>query len=124
MLIEDMDDVIKQITRLRNIGFKFSIDDFGTGYSSLAYLHTFPIDELKIDKSFVDKINESQDGTAIVDAIIALSNHLNFNVIAEGVETHEQANILSKRQIKGMQGFFFARPMPAFEFMNWLNQNS
>ncbi len=110
-LIDNIEHTLSQMNLLKNEGYAFSIDDFGTGYSSLTYLQTFPIDELKIDKSFVDKIHASEVGTAIVDAIIALSQHMGFEVIAEGVEHKSQVDILSKRGIKAMQGYFFARPM-------------
>ncbi|MBK8972865.1 MAG: EAL domain-containing protein [Hahellaceae bacterium] len=122
MIIEDMEDTIAQMRRLRKRGFHFSVDDFGRGYSSLAYLQHFPLDELKIDKRFVDHIHEGQRGTAIVDAIIAMSRQLNFHVIAEGVEQAQQASLLTERPIRGMQGFFFARAMPQDEFIDWVRQ--
>lgn len=122
MLIDNIDLTVKQMIELKSSGFRFSIDDFGTGYSSLTYLQTFPIDELKIDKSFVDNIHTGEVGSGIVDAIIAMSRHLNFNVIAEGVEHKEQADILLTRNVKAMQGYYFARPMPADIFVNWLRQ--
>lgn len=122
MMIEDMEDTIAQMRRLRKRGFHFSVDDFGRGYSSLAYLQHFPLDELKIDKRFVDHIHEGQRGTAIVDAIIAMSRQLNFHVIAEGVEQAQQASLLTERPIRGMQGFFFARAMPQDEFIDWVRQ--
>ncbi|HMV80285.1 MAG TPA: EAL domain-containing protein [Leptospiraceae bacterium] len=119
-LIDNIDHTLLQMKLLKNEGYAFSIDDFGTGYSSLTYLQTFPIDELKIDKSFVDKIQASEVGTAIVDAIIALSQHMGFEVIAEGVEHKSQVDILSKRGIKAMQGYFFGRPMTADKLAEWL----
>jgi EAL domain-containing protein (putative c-di-GMP-specific phosphodiesterase class I) len=122
MLIDNIDLTVKQMIELKSSGFRFSIDDFGTGYSSLTYLQTFPIDELKIDKSFVDNIHTGEVGSGIVDAIIAMSRHLNFNVIAEGVEHKEQADILLTRNVKAMQGYYFARPMPADIFVDWLRQ--
>jgi diguanylate cyclase (GGDEF)-like protein len=122
MLMNNIEDTINQMEYLKDRGFRFSIDDFGTGYSSLAYLHAFPIDELKIDKTFIDKITEEKGGTAIVDAIIALSNHLQFHVIAEGVETQCQATLLSDRQIKGIQGYFFAKPMNVDDVIAWIEQ--
>jgi len=120
MLMADVDRVIEKIKTLKNKGFRFSIDDFGTGYSSLAYLHSFPIDELKIDKSFVDQITKS--GGAIVDAIVSLSESFDFKVVAEGVEEQSQLDILKQKNIDFFQGFLFARPMPKDEFINWLRQ--
>ena len=120
MLMENVDKVIEKIKILKNKGFRFSIDDFGTGYSSLSYLHSFPIDELKIDKTFVDQITKS--GGAIVDAIVSLSENFGFKVIAEGVEEQFQLDMLKQKNIDFFQGFFFAKPMPKDEFINWLKQ--
>ncbi len=120
MLVSDFDATQKQISQLKNLGFKLSIDDFGTGYSSLNYLHLLPIDELKIDKTFVDKMLESSSGLAIINAIISLCFSLQIKVIAEGVETRSQYEALKKQNIDAIQGYYFARPMPADEFMSWL----
>ena len=119
MLIDNVDQTIKLMQRLNEKGFRFSIDDFGTGYSSLAYLHSLPVNELKIDKSFIDKIVTDKTGLHIVDAIISLSKHLQFNIIAEGVESLEQVEILKNRDIEAIQGYYFAKPMPSDEFMKW-----
>ncbi len=120
MLVEDVLGTLQHMAAIKAAGFRFSVDDFGTGYSSLTYLQSFPIDELKIDRSFVNRMQEEKVGTAIVDAIIALSQHLHFKVVAEGVETEAQAQILSDKQIHAMQGYLFAKPMPAKDFMRWL----
>lgn len=120
MLVSDFEATHRQITQLKDLGFKLSIDDFGTGYSSLNYLHLLPIDELKIDKTFVDKMLESNSGSAIISAIISLCLNLNIKVIAEGVETQSQYEALKRQNIDAMQGFFFAKPMPANEFISWL----
>jgi len=122
ILLDDMAENIAQMQQLKAKGFKFSIDDFGTGYSSLAYIHTYPVSELKIDKSFIDKIHEGNRGSAIVSTIISLAHNLGFNVIAEGVETAEQAKTLAQLNITGMQGYYMAYPMPAAEFISWLKQ--
>ena len=122
ILLDDMAENIAQMQQLKAKGFKFSIDDFGTGYSSLAYIHTYPVSELKIDKSFIDKIHEGNRGSAIVSTIISLAHNLGFNVIAEGVETAEQAKTLTQLDITGMQGYYMAYPMPAAEFISWLKQ--
>lgn len=122
MLLNNVEATVAEMHRIKALGFRFSVDDFGTGYSSLNYLQSFPIDELKIDRSFIIRMQEDGVGTAIVDAIIALSRHLKFKVIAEGVETQDQANLLIEREIHGMQGYLFARPMPAGEFLQWLTR--
>jgi EAL domain-containing protein (putative c-di-GMP-specific phosphodiesterase class I) len=94
------------------MGIKLSIDDFGTGYSSLSYLRHFPIDRLKIDKSFVQEIDENTSNSgAIVEAIIALSHSLRLSVIAEGVERQDQVMFLLKRSCNELQGYYFSHPL-------------
>ncbi|WP_144391604.1 bifunctional diguanylate cyclase/phosphodiesterase [Pleionea sediminis] len=122
MLVHDIKDTVKQMHYLKNLGFKISIDDFGTGYSSLNYLHEFPIDELKIDKSFVHKMMSSNSVTAIIDAIVNLCFNLGIKVIAEGIEEHTQLEALRQRYIYAMQGYYFAKPMPAEEFLRWMEE--
>ncbi|MFP3123651.1 EAL domain-containing protein [Ectobacillus funiculus] len=100
---------------LKELGVRLSIDDFGTGYSSLSYLRHFPIDKLKIDKSFVDEINHHSSGEIIVKTIIALGNSLGFEVIAEGIENAEQVSFLVQNNCRLGQGFFFYKPLPAEE---------
>jgi diguanylate cyclase (GGDEF)-like protein len=101
------------MARLRDLGIKIAIDDFGTGYSSLSYLKNWRVDALKIDRSFVrDLVTDSSD-LAIVSAIIAIARHLQIQVIAEGIEAYQQAEILRKLGCSVGQGFLFARPMPA-----------
>jgi len=123
MLIDDVEHTVKQMNELKAEGFRFSIDDFGTGYSSLAYLHKFPIDELKIDKSFIDNVHKDKASLGIIDAIIALSRYLGVTVIAEGIEVEGQLKKMSESNIEAMQGYYFARPMPSDAFMNWLLNN-
>ena len=101
--------------RLRDLGIKIAIDDFGTGYSSLSYLKNWRVDSLKIDRSFVrDLVTDSSD-LAIVSAIIAIARHLHIQVVAEGIEGYQQAEILRKLGCTVGQGFLFAKPMPAEE---------
>jgi diguanylate cyclase (GGDEF)-like protein/PAS domain S-box-containing protein len=116
MLIDQPEEGIQMLRRLKEIGVKLSLDDFGTGYSSLAYLRQFPIDALKIDKSFVDHIGNGPDGSAIVDAVIALAHRLGLTVVAEGVETAAQQLHLRWQGCDELQGFGLARPMPAADF--------
>ena len=110
------------LNKLRNLGNHLSIDDFGTGYSSLSYLKHFPIDRLKIDRSFVKDLNVDPDDAIIVEAIIALAHGLRLNVVAEGVETAEQLEFMRRRGCDEIQGYVVARPMPAQEFTRYLQQ--
>lgn len=121
LLMDDISSTRSMLQRLHEMGLKIAIDDFGTGYSALSYLITFPLDHLKIDKSFVDKIQDSDDAKAIVEAIISLSYSLHLNVIAEGVETREQLIALQSLGCKQFQGYLFARPMPEEEFIDLMS---
>ena len=112
------------MARLRDMGIKIAIDDFGTGYSSLSYLKHWRVDSLKIDRSFVrDLVTDSSD-LAIVSAIIAIARHLNIQVIAEGIEAYQQAEILRRLGCGVGQGFLFARPMPAEQCLELLGDNA
>jgi diguanylate cyclase (GGDEF)-like protein len=112
-LVEDSGRSISVLKELQNIGVKISIDDFGTGYSSLSYLRTLPIDILKIDRSFLLHVHESEGDEQIFAAIIAMSRSLGIEVVTEGVECAEQEQILKKHNCQEAQGYYFARPMPA-----------
>jgi len=101
---------------IKALGVKLSIDDFGTGYSSLAYLKRFPIDELKIDRSFVRDIPDDKDDTEIAATIIAMARNLRLNVVAEGVETDQQAAFLTERGCDFYQGYLFSPALPSAEF--------
>jgi EAL domain-containing protein (putative c-di-GMP-specific phosphodiesterase class I) len=93
-----------------------SVDDFGTGYSSLSYLKSFPLDSLKIDRSFIKDLPHNEDDAAIVNAILALAHTLNLSTIAEGVETPEQREFLERSTCNSIQGYLFSKPMPIAEF--------
>lgn len=119
--MSDIEHTIATLHSLRAMGPSVSLDDFGTGYSSLVYLKRLPIDTLKIDQSFINDINTDPDDVAIVEAIIGLAANLKLRVIAEGVETAEQANFLRQRTCHEMQGYLFSRPVPAEEFETFMN---
>ncbi|MFA6698883.1 MAG: EAL domain-containing protein [Thiomicrospira sp.] len=112
VIVEDVDDAIAKMRQLQAFGVHFSLDDFGTGYSSLQYLKQLPLDQIKIDQSFVRDLVEDPDDRAIVQTIIAMSQALGISVIAEGVETREQQAILAEQGCHHYQGYLFARPLP------------
>lgn len=107
--------VVRQMNLLKSHGVRIAIDDFGTGYSSLSYLHKLPIDILKIDRSFVERLLDAEGTRPIVEAIIAMAHHLGVVTVAEGVETSFQHQILTQAGCDAVQGFLFARPMPSDE---------
>ena len=113
MLVDSTEHAISVMARLKAIGVAISIDDFGTGYSSLGYLKRFPIDSLKIDRSFVQDLRTSATDAAIVDAISALAHSLGLGLVAEGVEEVGQADFLRARYCTELQGYYFSRPVPA-----------
>ena len=115
LLMENPVDAIRVLTALSDMGVQISIDDFGTGYSSLSYLKRFPIDKIKIDRSFVRDIASDPEDAAIVTAIIAMAHSLDCKVVAEGVETEDQLRFLRERGCDEYQGYFFSRPLPADE---------
>lgn len=122
ILMNQAEETIRTLARLHEMGVRIAIDDFGTGYSSLSYLKRFPIDKLKIDRSFVKDLSAIADDSAIVNAIIAMAHGLSLSVTAEGVETEEQAAYLRARSCESAQGFYFARPMPASDLTQLLGR--
>jgi diguanylate cyclase (GGDEF)-like protein/PAS domain S-box-containing protein len=122
VLVDDIEDVIAKMTLLKSRGLRFSLDDFGTGYSSLAYLKRLPLDQLKIDRSFVRDILVDDSSGAIAQAIISLSRAMGLSVIAEGVETEDQWAYLTRLACQLFQGYLFSRPLPLDEFERlWQN---
>ena len=122
-VMSDPDRAIGQLTRLQALGVTVSIDDFGTGYSSLSYLKRLPLDTIKIDRSFVHHLNDQIDNAAIVRAILGLGEALGMNTIAEGVETEEEERHLRKAGCAVGQGYKYARPLAASDFMDWVNKH-
>jgi predicted signal transduction protein with EAL and GGDEF domain len=121
--MDNPEETILHLRRFREMGVELAIDDFGTGYSSLSYLKLFPVNRLKIDRSFVQDIETDSDDAAIAAATIALAHKLGKEVIAEGVETEGQLSFLKDQQCDIIQGYFFSRPLPAAELAKFLRQN-
>ena len=121
ILMESADDTVHLLRKLKKMGVHLAIDDFGTGYSSLNYLKHFPIDRLKIDRSFVRDILKDPDDAAIAEAIIVLAHSLKIKVLAEGVETREQLEFLLARSCDEMQGYYFSHPLCVKDFTTLLN---
>jgi diguanylate cyclase (GGDEF)-like protein len=124
MVMRNPLEAVRALHQLKEIGVKLSLDDFGTGYSSLSYLKRFPLDELKIDRSFLGRIDVDPDDAAIVIAIIALARSLGLSTVAEGVETLQQLEFLRSEGCDDIQGYLFGKPMPAEEFALLLGPNS
>jgi EAL domain-containing protein (putative c-di-GMP-specific phosphodiesterase class I) len=122
--MHNAEESVGVMRQLKSLGIGLSLDDFGTGYSSLSYLKRFPIDILKIDKSFVRDIPEDANDLAIVSAIIAMAHALGLKVVAEGVETDAQRHFLRDCGAQFAQGFYFGRPLPASDFEEMLAQSS
>ena len=116
LLIEDITGTAAKMEALRELGVRIAIDDFGTGYSSLAYLKQLPIDQIKIDKSFVLELAENSNDAAIVETIISIARHLSLGVVAEGVETKEVLETLRHNQCYTFQGFYFSHPLTSKAF--------
>ena len=123
-LMDREEEAIKILNQFRSMKIKLAIDDFGTGYSSLAHLKRFPLDTLKIDKSFVDDIPQSQDDSEIAATIIAMGHTLRLKVLAEGVETKEQLDFLNSCGCDLYQGFYKSKPLPETEFLQFLASNN
>jgi diguanylate cyclase (GGDEF)-like protein len=123
LLTSNIDDTLIKMKALKNIGIHFSMDDFGTGYSSLSVLKKLPINQLKIDQSFIRDISIDSDDAIIVQTIIAMANKLGMEVIAEGVETEEQRAFLELQGCPVIQGYLFGKPVPIEQFEQLLNHN-
>ncbi|MGQ9772287.1 sensor domain-containing protein [Chloroflexus sp.] len=126
MLMGQIDDLRRQLGKLRQLGVTLAIDDFGTGYSSLSYLHRLPINVLKIDRSFVARLDQDDAGVerSLITTIITLGHHLGVQIVAEGVETAGQRQILFDAGCDVFQGYYISRPLPAGVVRGWLEQNA
>jgi diguanylate cyclase (GGDEF)-like protein/PAS domain S-box-containing protein len=120
--MQSIDHTLKTISQLREMGVKFSIDDFGTGYSSLSQLNNFSVNKLKIDKSFVEKVDGNKDNSIIASSVLALGKSLELTVVAEGVETEEQVNFFKTNNCDEMQGYFFGKPMTNEDFLKYYTE--
>ena len=123
ILIENAQSNIQKLNLLKKLGIKISLDDFGTGYSSLGYLHQFPFDVLKIDRSFISKIDQNKKNAVITQSIIEMSHKLDLKVVAEGVETQQELAFVADCQCDEAQGYLFSRPLPVNEFSKFLITN-
>ncbi|MGC2164876.1 MAG: EAL domain-containing protein, partial [Gallionella sp.] len=122
MVHDNIDDVVTKMVALKKLGVKFSMDDFGTGYSSLSYLTQLPLDQLKVDQSFVRNIGIKPADSAIVQTIIGMAANLNLESIAEGVETQAQRDFLERAGCKRYQGYLFGKPVPVEKFTDALSE--
>lgn len=120
-LIENKGKALKTIEQIKEMGFKLAIDDFGTAYASLSYLKDFPVDTLKIDKTFIDEIHKNNKVLYIVDGLIYLSRRLNLKTVAEGVEELEQVEILYKEGCDEIQGYYYSKPLLLDDFITFVN---
>ncbi|GKT13024.1 MAG: two-component system, chemotaxis family, CheB/CheR fusion protein [Thiomicrorhabdus sp.] len=123
-VMDDVEEALETMISFRKIGLKLAIDDFGTGYSSLSYLKRFPINTLKIDQSFVRDLTIDSDDAAIVEVIISLAEKLKLGVVAEGVETKDQLDFLTKKGCQSVQGYFISRPLPSANFEKYIMEHA
>ncbi|MFL0020324.1 EAL domain-containing protein [Klebsiella pneumoniae] len=123
-LVDDTALASENLNALRQHGCQVAVDDFGTGYCSLSLLHNLPVDYLKIDKIFIDTLTSAGTDTPVLDTIIGLSKRLGLATIAEGVSTQQQAEWLKDNQVSYVQGYLYARPMPAADFISWYEENN
>ena len=124
MVIHHPEQAIQLLTAIKKMGIRLAIDDFGTGYSSLGQLKTFPIDTLKVDRSFIRDLATNQGDKAITEAIIAMGKTLSLTVVAEGVETVEQESFLREHACDEMQGYYFSKPIDSDAFALLLRKNN
>jgi EAL domain-containing protein (putative c-di-GMP-specific phosphodiesterase class I) len=124
VVAEDIGRVIATMEQIKALGIRFSMDDFGTGYSSLSSLKAFPIDEIKIDRSFVSELDTDADNQAMVITILSIARFFSLTVVAEGIEHQAQFEFLRDYRCEMFQGFHFARPMPEVDFVAYCRNAS
>ncbi|UCD35534.1 MAG: EAL domain-containing protein [Nitrospiraceae bacterium] len=124
VIMKNADTTVVMLNRLKDMGVLISMDDFGTGYSSFSYLKRFPLDNVKIDRSFIRDINENDEDAAIVKAIIVMAHTLNLRVVAEGVESEQQLELLEEFGCDEYQGYFFSRPLPEADVVHFIRKRS
>jgi len=122
--MQNADFSIAQMTKIHSFGIDIAIDDFGTGYSCMAYLKLFPVQTLKLDRSFVRDMDNNESDESICIAIISLAHSLGMKVVAEGVETQNQKEFLISSGCDILQGYYYSRPLPANEFKEYIKQFS
>ena len=123
-LMQDVEVIVPKLKGIRELGVRIAIDDFGTGYSSLSYLQQFPINTLKIDRSFVGDIRAEQGDASIINAIVAMARGLQLDLVAEGVENRTQLKYLQQQGCEEVQGFIFSPAVPAADLVGLLKNNS
>ncbi len=124
MVMHSPERMIKVLSRIKNLGVRLAIDDFGTGYSSLSQLKHFPVDTIKVDRSFIRNIPDNSEDKAIAKAIIVMGKTLCLTVVAEGVETQEQMDFLQGQACDEMQGFYFSKPVMPDQFADLLHAHA
>jgi EAL domain-containing protein (putative c-di-GMP-specific phosphodiesterase class I) len=122
-LVADLQQTREQLQTISSLGIKISVDDFGTGYSSLSYLQNFPFDVLKIDRCFVQNIEQNPKNAVITSALIKMAHQLNLKVVAEGVETKAELKFLASQHCDEIQGYFFSPPIPVDKFEQLIQEN-
>jgi EAL domain-containing protein (putative c-di-GMP-specific phosphodiesterase class I) len=115
VLMTDTEENLAQLVRLKSLGVQLALDDFGTGYSSLAYLGRFPVDTIKIDRSFVERIGQDSDNSTLAHTIVQLGQNLGMSTVAEGIEHISQITALRRMGCDMAQGYYFSRPLPAIK---------
>lgn len=123
LLMDEPSLARKTLQQCKEAGIQISIDDFGTGYSSLSYLHYFPIDILKIDRSFIENMEHDETAFELAKSIISLGHNMKMSIIAEGIEEENQAKILQEMGVDKAQGFYFAKPMPESDIIDYISRN-
>ena len=121
LLMSNAERTKQTVANLKQLGVRVAIDDFGTGYSSLSYLKNFEVHTLKIDRSFLQGVTQDKQASALVTAVVEMGKALGLEVIAEGIETPEEAEVLLRLGCDTMQGYLFSRPVPPEELVKWLD---